>query len=99
LVDLGADRNLHHNVGAACAVTVLAHAATAILGGEMLLVAVVDERVEAFDRERDRVAALAAAAAARSAALAGLLAPERPATVAAVAGADRDLGFVKKFHD
>src|SRR4029077_732954 len=47
---------------------------------------------------RDHVAALAAVAAVRPAILDELLAPERHAAVAAVAGADVDLGFVEEFH-
>ena len=47
----------------------------------------------------DHVAAAAAVAAVRPAELDELLAPERDAAVAAVAGADVDLGFIKKFHD
>ena len=77
---------------------VLAHAAAAVLGGEMLLIAVIDERVEAVDGERDDVAAVAAVAAVRPAVFDELLAPERNAAVAAVAGADIDLGFVEEFH-
>ena len=77
---------------------VLAHAAAAVLGLEVLLVAVVDQRVEAVDRLRDHVAALAAVAAVRAAELDELLAPERDAAVPAVAGADVDLGLVEEFH-
>ena len=98
LVDLRADRHLEHDVGAVRAMAVLAHAADAALGLEMLLVAVVDQGVEAFDRLRDHVAALAAVAAVRAAELDVLLAPERHAAVPAVAGADIDLGFVEEFH-
>ena len=77
---------------------VLAHAVAAGLGLEVLLVAVVDQRVEAVDRLDHDVAAAAAVAAARAAELDELLAPERDAAVAAVAGADIDLGFVEEFH-
>ena len=97
-VDLRADRHLEHDVGAVRAMAVLAHAADAALGLEMLLVAVVDQRVEAFDRLGDDIAAVAAVAAARPAELDVLLAPERHAAVPAVAGADIDLGFVEEFH-
>ena len=98
LVDLRAGRHLEHDVGAVGAVAVLAHAVAAALGLEMLLVAVVDQRVEAVDRQRDHVAALAAVAAVRPAELDEFLAPERHAAVAAVAGADIDLGLVEEFH-
>src|SRR4029077_11261025 len=65
----------------------------------MLLVAIVDQRVEAVDGGDDHVAAAAAIAAVRPAELDELLAPERHAAVAAVARADIDLGLIKKFHD
>ena len=98
LVDLRAGRHLEQEVGAAGAMAILAHAAAAVLGGVMLLVAVVDQRVEPFDRLRDDVAALAAIAAVRPAVLDEFLAAERHAAVAAVARADIDLGFVEEFH-
>src|SRR5262249_62175917 len=50
LVDLRAGRHLEHDIVAARAVAVLAHAAAAVLGLEMLLVAVVAEGVESIDR-------------------------------------------------
>ena len=77
---------------------VLAHAVGTLLGLEMLLIAVVDQRVQAVDHLDDDVAAAAAITAARSAELDILLAPERDAAVAAVAGADIDFCLVKKFH-
>ena len=84
-VDLRADRHLEHGVGAARAVAVLAHAAAAVLRLEVLLVAIVDERVEALDRLRDHVTALAAITAVGPAEFDELLAAERDAAVAAVA--------------
>ena len=54
VVDLRADRNLEHHVLAVGAVHVLAHAVAAGLGLEVLLVAVIDQRVEAVDRLDDR---------------------------------------------
>ena len=96
--NLRADRHLEHHVVAAGAVQVLALAGDAGLRLEVLRVAVVDQRVEAVDRLDHDVAAAAAVAAARAAVLDELLAPERDAAVAAVAGADIDLGFVEEFH-
>src|SRR5262249_51263320 len=69
------------------------------LGFEMLLVAIIDERIEPVDRLHDHVAALAAVAAVRPAELDESLAPERHAAVAAVARADVHLGFIEEFHD
>src|SRR5260364_126913 len=97
--DLGADGNLEHHRLAAGAVAVLARPVSASLGLEMLLVAVVDQGVEAIDGFDHDIAATAAIAAVRPAELDELLAPERNATVAAVAGAHIDLGFIEKFHD
>ena len=64
----------------------------------MLLVAVVDQRVQPIDGFHDHVAAFAAIAAAGAAEFDELLAPERHAAVAAGAGLDIDLGFVEEFH-
>ena len=77
---------------------VLAHAGAAILGEKVLLVAIVDQGVEAIDRFGNDVAALAAIAAVRAAEFDELLASERYAAVAAVAGADIDLGFIEELH-
>ena len=80
------------------AVAVLAHAMGAGRGLEVLLVAVVDQRVEPVDALDDDVAAAPAIAAVGAAELDELLAQERHAAGAAVAGADIDLGLVEKFH-
>ena len=77
---------------------VLAHAGAAVLGVEMLLVAIVDQRVEAVDRFGDDIAAFAAVAAIGSAELNEFFAPERHAAVSPVAGANVDLGLVEEFH-
>src|SRR5262249_5090985 len=97
--DLGAGRNLEHDVGAARPGTVAPHAVSAALGLEMLLVAVIDQRIESVDAERNDVAAASAIAAVRPAELDELLAPKRHAAVPAGAGADVDLRLVEKFHD
>ena len=64
----------------------------------MLLVAVIDKRVEAIDRDRDHVAAFAAIAAVRAAVLDEFLTAERHAAVTAITGADIDLGLIEKFQ-
>ena len=96
--DLGADRDLQDGVGAAPAGAVLAHAVHAGLGLEMLLVAEVDQRVEAAGAFDDDVAAAAAVAAVRAAELDEFLAPERDAARSAVAGANIDARLIEKFH-
>ena len=98
LIDLRAGRHLHEDVLAVRAVAVLAHAGPAVLRREVLLVAVVDQRVEPVDGRDDHVAAAPAVTAVRPAELDELLAAERDAAVSAVAGADIDLGLIKKFH-
>ena len=97
-VDLGADGHLQGDVLAVGAGAVLAHAVAAALCLEVLLIAVVDQRVEAVDRLDHHVAAIAAIAAVRAAELDEFLAPERHAAVPARAGRDVDLGFVEEFH-
>ena len=65
----------------------------------MLGVAEVDQGVEVVFGDEDDVAALAAVAAVRAAELDEFLPPERDHAVAAVAGAEVDLGLVEKLHD
>ena len=96
--DLRADRHLERDRLAVGAVAVLAHAVGALGGLEVLLIAVIDQRVEAIDDFDDDIAAAAAIAAGGSAEFDILLAPERDAAVTAVAGADVNLGFIEEFH-
>src|SRR5690606_27391754 len=90
--NLGADRHLHHDVVALGAMAILAHAMLALPGLEMLLIAIVDQRVQPLHRFDDDVAAAAAIAAIGSAKFDEFLAAERHAAVTTVAGADIDLG-------
>src|SRR6185312_7238048 len=66
---------------------------------EMLLVAVVDQRVEPVHGLDHDVAAASTVATGRPAEFDELLAPERDACVTAVAGSDVDLGLVVELHD
>src|SRR5215831_2519073 len=95
---LRADRYLQHNRLAIGAMAVLAHAVLALLCVEVLLIAVVDQRVEPIDSLNDDIAAAPAIAAGGTAELDELLAPERHAAVTAVAGANIDLCFIEEFH-
>ena len=88
-----------HHVGAARAGAVLAHAVAAGPGLEMLLIAIIDQRVEAVHAFRHHVAAAPAIAAVRPAELDEFLAPERDAAGPAVAGADVDFGLIEEFHE
>src|SRR5579863_6799701 len=98
LVDLGPDRHLEHDVGTVRAMAVLAHAGAAVLGEKVLLIAIVDQRVETVDRFGDHIATFAAVAAIRAAKLNEFFAAERHAAVPAIAGANVDLGLVEEFH-
>src|SRR3546814_12189902 len=96
---LGADRQCEDDSGPPGPAALLAHAVDAALGPEMLLVAIVDERVQAVDAFQDHRAAAPAVAAVRAAAGNELLPPEADAAGAAVAGADVALGLFAVLHD
>src|SRR6185437_3768182 len=98
LVNLRAGRHLHQRVVAMAAGHLLAETRKAVLGADMLLEAVVDQRVAVVDRLDIDVAALAAIAAPGPAIFDELLAPERDAAIPAVSGLDIDLGDVEEFH-
>src|SRR5690348_13197921 len=97
-IDLRADRHFQHNVLAVRTGPVLAHAVAAALRLEVLLIAIVDQRVEAGNGLDDDVTASAAVAAIGPAELDEFLAPERHAAVSARARRDVNLGLVEKFH-
>ena len=83
--NLGSDRDFQHGVVAAPASAISAHPVHAGLGLEMLLVAKVDERVEAVRAFDHDVAAAPAVASVRAAELNVFLASERDRTRPAVA--------------
>src|SRR6478672_11920562 len=95
---LRAHRHLEHDRLAVGAMAVLAHAIGALLRLEMLLVAIVDQRVEPIDDLNDHISAAAAIAAGGAAELDEFFAAKRHAAVTAVAGADIDLCLVQEFH-
>ena len=95
---LRARRHLDDDVRAGRTGAVLAHATDAALGFEVLLVAVVDQRVEVGDALDPDIAALAAVAAVGPAEFDELLAPERHGAGSARAGGDVDLGLVEELH-
>src|SRR5690606_23790407 len=98
LIDLGTHRHLHHHIRALGAGAVAAHAVHAGLGAEMLLVAIVDQRVQAVDGFQPDIAATAAIAAIRPAEFDEFFAAKRDAAGAPVAGADINFGLIEKFH-
>ena len=97
-IDLRAGRHFQRHVAAIGAMAVATHAVTAGLGLEMLLVAIIDQRVEAGDRLHPDIAAAAAVAAVRSAEFDKFLAAEGDAAGTAIARSDIDLGLVEEFH-
>jgi hypothetical protein len=74
-------------------------AVAAVLGVDVLLKAVIDQRVEILDRLCPDVASPAPVAAIRSAEFDELLAPERDAAVPARTRADIDFGGIQELHD
>ena len=96
--DLSPDRHAQHEIAALGAGLVGAGAATAFLGTKMLLITVVDQRVQIVRRLEGDVAALAAIAAIRPAELDELLAAKAHGTAAAVTALQVDLGLVEEFH-
>ncbi len=64
----------------------------------MLLIAIIDQRVEAIDAVRDHIAAAAAVAAVGAAELDVFLAPERQRSSAAGTGFYVDFGLIEEFH-
>src|ERR1041385_6944826 len=96
--DLGPYRHAQHEVAALGAGLVGAGPATAFLGAEMLLIAVIDQRVQILGRLEDDVAALAAIAAIRPAEFDELLAAKAHGAAPAVTALQVDLALVEKFH-
>ena len=96
---LRAGRHPENRVGALVAGAVLAHAVHAGLGLEVLLVAIVDERIEAVDALHPHVTAAAAVAAVGPTPRPVLLAVEGGHAVAATAGGHLDGGLVDEHAD
>src|SRR5690606_1893762 len=88
LEHLGTHRHLEDRIFALGAVAILAHAVMAGLSLEVLLVAVVDQRVEAIDAADDDIAPASAIAAIGAAELDEFLAQERYRAGTAIAGTD-----------
>src|SRR5690606_32328713 len=98
LENLRADRHFEDNVVALAAGHVAAHAMHAGLGPEMLLVAIIDQRVEAVNGLHPHIAAASAVAAVWTAEFEKFLAAERNRPRPAIAGADIDLCLIEKLH-
>src|SRR5690606_35783628 len=96
--DLRAGRHFQRHIGALGPGAVAAHAMHAGLGAEMLLVAIVDQRIEPVVGLSPDVAATAAIAAVRATELDELFTPERDRASAPCAGPNIDFGLIEKFH-
>src|SRR5262245_28974170 len=92
---LSAGRHFEHEIGGIGAGALPAHSANTRLGLEMLLVAVVDERIQAVDRFDPDIAAPPAVAPVRPAEFDELLASEAYSALAAVARAHIDLRLIE----
>ena len=95
---LSADRDLDNQVLAAGTGAVATRAALAARCPQMLGIAKVDQRIEAFHSTKDNVSPLAAIASVGSAKLDIFLAPETDSTGPAPTGAHVDLGLIEKMH-
>ena len=82
------DRHFQQDVRAAGAGALPAHALLAVHGLEMLLVAIVDQRVQPVDAFREDIAAAPAVSAIRAAELDEFFATEGEPAVPAIAGAE-----------
>src|SRR5690606_2694665 len=98
LIDLRSYRHLQRDIGTLPAGHVAAHAVHACLRLEVLLVAIIDQRIQSLDGLHPDVAAASAIAPIGTTELDELLAAERHRAGAAVTGADIDLGLVEEFH-
>src|SRR5205814_4297330 len=72
--------------------------AAPVLGPQMLLIAIIDQRVQVFRCDQDDVAALAAHAAIRAAELDEFLAAKAHRAAPAVAALQIDLALIEEFH-
>ena len=95
---LGAHRHLHHDIVALAAGLVAALAVMALLGLEMLLIAVIDQGVQIGHAFQDDVATASAITAIGTAELDMLLAPEATGSGSAVAAFHENLGLIEKLH-
>jgi len=96
--NLGADGYIQNDVITAGAGAVAAHAVNATLGFEMLLVTIIDQGIQAFDRLDQDMTATTAIAAVRAAIFDVFLTPEADAAVTACTGLDVYFTLIEKFH-
>src|SRR3984893_1641068 len=96
--DLGANRNVQHEILTMSAGPIPAGARPAVLRPEMLPVSVIDEGIEVLDRGKDDVAAPAAITAVRAAELDKLLAAETHCAAASVTTLQVDFALVEELH-
>ncbi len=98
LENLRADGNLEDNIRRCGAGPVLPHAMAAAFCLEMLLIAIIDQGIEAFNTFNNDAAAPPAIAAIRAAELNEFFTPEAQRTGAAVAGTKIYFCLIEKLH-
>jgi hypothetical protein len=96
--DLRSGRDLEHDRVAGAAALVLALAVMATLGAEMLLIAIIDQRVQIGLGLDHDVAAATSVAAIGPAIFDEFFAPEAKAAGATVTGLRVDLALIEEFH-
>ena len=96
--DGGAHRHGDHQVVAALAIALLAHAVLATLGAELALVAEVDQRAQVLVGHDPDTAAASPVTAVRPPQRNELLAAKANAAIATITGDDIDFCFVYEFH-
>ena len=96
---LRAARDFQDHIGTIGARAVAAHAMHTRFGFEMLLITIIDQRIQPFDTFHPDIAAASAVAAIGSAEFDKFFTAKRHAACAAISGADIDFGFIKKFHN
>ena len=97
-VDLRAGGHFEDCIGAVRARHFFPHAVAAILGRDVLLESVIDQRIEILRGFRPHIAATPSVATIRATELNELFAAERNTTIPAAAGADIDPGLIEKLH-
>ncbi len=99
IINLRTDWHFEHHILGAFTVTLLAHAMPAACAFEMLLKAIIDERIEPRYRLHDNACTTTAIAAIRPALGNKLLPPEADTAFPAIAGLHVDFCFINKFHN
>jgi len=96
---LCSDRHFNLDIFSSRPRAVTTHPVNAGAGFEMLLIAVINQRIERARGDNPNITALAAIAAIRPAKGDIFLTPKRDASASAISGFDEDFCLIEKFHD